>query len=209
MKKILCIILSLVLLIGALASCGKGKNEENNALSIPNTTITDEVTDYVVMDIKDFGPIVIHLLPDVAPETVANFKKLVSEGFYDGLIFHRVISEFMIQGGDPQGNGYGGSNQTIKGEFAANGFENNLKHERGVISMARTNDPDSATSQFFIVHQTSANNSYSLDGKYASFGYVVYGIEVVDAIAAVKTDYYDRPLTPVVINSVKFAIVSE
>ena len=205
MKKILCIILSLVLLIGALASCGKGKNEENNALSIPNTTITDEVTDYVVMDIKDFGPIVIHLLPDVAPETVANFKKLVSEGFYDGLTFHRVISEFMIQGGDPQGNGYGGSNQTIKGEFAANGFENNLKHERGVISMARSDDPDSASSQFFIMHKTSPH----LDGYYAAFGYVTYGMDVVDAIAAVKTDYYAKPLTPVVINSVKFAIVSE
>ena len=223
MKKILCIILSLVLLTGVLASCNekKGSQSENQTApetrvtpkyedldfstvaSMSNVTVTDEVTDYVVMDVNNFGTIVIRLFPDVAPETVANFKKLVSEGFYDGLTFHRVISEFMIQGGDPQGNGYGGSNQTIKGECAANGFENNLKHERGVISMARTNDPDSASSQFFIVHKDSAH----LDGNYASFGYVVYGIDVVDKIASVDTDSSDMPITEVKMNSIRFVKV--
>ena len=223
MKKILCIILSLVLLIGALASCGKKAEAEpekktapkyedldfSTVSSMSNVMATDEITDYVVMDVNNFGTIVIRLFPDVAPETVANFKKLVSEGFYDGLTFHRVISGFMIQGGDPNGNGTGGSDQKIKGEFASNNFENNLHHIRGVISMARSNDPDSASSQFFIVHKSTQNNLDSLDGKYASFGYVVYGMDVVDAIAECRTDYNDKPVVDVIINSVKFAKVTE
>ena len=132
----------------------------------------------VEISIKDYGTIKLELDPVAAPITVANFKKLVSEGFYDGLTFHRIIKGFMIQGGDPKGNGTGGSSETIKGEFAGNGIDNPLKHERGVISMARSMDPDSASSQFFIMHETSPH----LDGSYAAFGKVTSGIEVVDAI---------------------------
>ena len=131
----------------------------------------------------------LELYPEVAPITVKNFLKLVNEGFYDGLIFHRVIKGFMIQGGDPLGNGMGGSDENIKGEFRANGVENNLKHERGVISMARSFNPNSASSQFFIMHSDAPH----LDGQYAAFGRVVSGIEAVDEIAEVPTDYNDRP----------------
>ena len=139
---------------------------------------------------KDF---IIELYPEHAPITVENFETLVKEGFYDGLTFHRVIEDFMAQGGDPKGLGVGGPGYTIKGEFAANGFKkNNLKHKRGVISMARTMMPNSAGSQFFIMHK----NSPHLDGQYAGFGEVIEGIEVVDKIAGVETDYSDRPLTP-------------
>ena len=127
----------------------------------------------------------IELYPDVAPITVANFEKLVKEGFYDGLIFHRVISGFMIQGGDPMGTGMGGAKEKIKGEFLANGVENNLSHTRGVISMARSNDPDSASSQFFIVQ---ADSTY-LDGQYAAFGKVTKGMDIVDKICK------DTPVT--------------
>ena len=131
----------------------------------------------------------LELYPEVAPITVKNFEKLVSEGFYDGLIFHRVIKGFMIQGGDPLGNGMGGADQKIKGEFAANGHKNDLKHTRGVISMARAYDPNSASSQFFIMHADAPH----LDGQYAAFGKVVSGMEVVDEIADVAVDYSDRP----------------
>ena len=130
------------------------------------------------IEVQDYGTIRAELYGDTAPITVANFLKLVDEGFYDGLTFHRIISGFMIQGGDPQGNGYGGSDQTIVGEFSANGYENSITHVRGVISMARSNDYNSASSQFFIMHQTSHN----LDGQYAAFGTVTSGMEVVDAI---------------------------
>ena len=135
------------------------------------------------------GKIEIELYPEVAPKTVANFEKLVKEGFYDGLIFHRVIKGFMIQGGDPLGNGMGGSKEKIKGEFKANGFNNTSKPERGVISMARSYDPNSASSQFFIMHE----NAPHLDGQYAAFGRVTSGMEVVDEIANIPTDYSDRP----------------
>ena len=130
------------------------------------------------------------LYPDVAPITVENFISLIKEKYFDGIIFHRVISGFMIQGGDPTGTGMGGSDKTIKGEFLANGVVNNLKHTRGVLSMARTMDPNSASSQFFIMHQDAPH----LDGQYAAFGKVTRGIEVVDEIANVKTDYRDKPL---------------
>ena len=128
----------------------------------------------------------IELLPEYAPKTAANFEKLVREGFYDGIIFHRVIAGFMIQGGDPKADGTGGSKNEIIGEFESNGYENNIKHERGVISMARANDPDSASSQFFIMHRTATH----LDGDYAAFGKVTEGMTVVDKIAseAVVTD---------------------
>lgn len=129
------------------------------------------------------------LYPEIAPNTVSNFISLIEKGFYDGLIFHRVIKNFMIQGGDPEGTGMGGPGYAIKGEFNLNGFENNLKHERGVLSMARSFMPDSAGSQFFIMHQDSPH----LDGQYAGFGKVIEGIEVVDKIAEAKTNRKDRP----------------
>lgn len=129
------------------------------------------------------------LYPDIAPNTVNNFISLVNKGFYDGLIFHRVIKNFMIQGGDPEGTGMGDPGYAIKGEFNLNGFENNLKHERGVLSMARSFMPDSAGSQFFIMHQDSPH----LDGQYAGFGKVIEGIEIVDKIAEAKTNRQDRP----------------
>ena len=129
------------------------------------------------------------LYPDIAPNTVNNFISLIKKGFYDGLIFHRVIKNFMIQGGDPQGTGMGGPGYAIKGEFNQNGFKNDLKHERGVLSMARSFMPDSAGSQFFIMHKDSPH----LDGEYAGFGKVIEGIDVVDKIAETKTDRQDRP----------------
>ena len=143
----------------------------------------------VIIEMENGQKIEIELYPEVAPITVKNFEKLVSEGFYDGLTFHRVIPGFMIQGGDPQGNGMGGAKETIKGEFRANGVENNLKHTRGVISMARSFMPNSASSQFFIMHADAPH----LDGQYAAFGRVVSGIEAVDEIASIPTDYNDRP----------------
>ena len=138
------------------------------------------------------------LYPDVAPHSVNNFVSLIKKGFYDGLIFHRVIPGFMIQGGDPEGTGMGGPGYSIKGEFASNGFRNDLKHTKGVLSMARSMMPDSAGSQFFIMHETSPH----LDGEYAAFGKITEGQEVVDAIAVVETDYSDRPRTPQVMKSV-------
>ncbi len=131
----------------------------------------------------------IELYPEIAPNTVNNFISLVKRGYYNGIMFHRVISGFMIQGGCPMGTGTGGPGYTIKGEFTSNGFKNNLKHSRGVISMARTMMPNSAGSQFFIMHQ----NSPHLDGQYASFGKVIEGMEVVDEIASTKVDYRDKP----------------
>ena len=138
------------------------------------------------------------LYPEVAPNTVNNFISLVSKGFYDGVIFHRVISGFMIQGGDPKGTGVGGPGYSIKGEFTGNGFKNDLKHDRGVLSMARTMAPNSAGSQFFIMHQ----NSPHLDGQYAAFGKIIEGLGVVDKIASTRTDYNDKPRTPQVMKKV-------
>ena len=143
----------------------------------------------VVIEMENGAKIEIELYPEVAPITVKNFEKLVSEGFYDGLTFHRVIPGFMIQGGDPLGNGMGGAKENIKGEFRANGVNNTLKHTRGVISMARAFDPNSASSQFFIMHADAPH----LDGQYAAFGKVVSGIDAVDEIASIPTDYNDRP----------------
>jgi len=142
------------------------------------------------------GEIELELYPDVAPETVANFKSLVEEGFYDGLTFHRIIKGFMIQGGDPLGNGMGGSDKNIKGEFKMNGFDNPLKHTRGVISMARSQMPNSASSQFFIMHEDAPH----LDGSYAAFGKVTKGIEIVDEIAdtPVGWDGQTPKVTPVI-----------
>ena len=139
------------------------------------------------------------LYPEIAPTSVNNFVNLVQKGFYDGLIFHRVIAGFMIQGGDPEGTGMGGPGYSIKGEFASNGFKNDLKHTRGVLSMARSMRPDSAGSQFFIMHQDAPH----LDGQYAAFGHVVSGMDAVDEIAAVATDWNDKPRTPVVMEKVE------
>ena len=151
-----------------------------------------------IIEVNKYGTIEVELDTSVAPLTVENFVKLANKGFYNGLTFHRVIKGFMIQGGCPKGNGTGGPGYTIKGEFSANGVNNPLKHTRGVISMARAMDPNSAGSQFFIMHQDAPH----LDGQYAAFGKVIKGIEVVDAIASVKTNYYDMPLEKVIINNI-------
>ena len=191
MKKVLALILALVMLMPCIVSCDK----------------TDNLPNVVVIDVKDYGKITMELYPDIAPITVQNFKKLVNEGFYNGLIFHRVIENFMIQGGCPEGNGTSGyidengNKVTIKGEFSENGVKNTLRHTRGVVSMARSSAPNSASSQFFICHVTSSH----LDGKYAAFGKVTDGMDVVDAIAAVETNDSDKPLVDVVINSITFA----
>ncbi|MBQ6655585.1 MAG: peptidylprolyl isomerase [Erysipelotrichaceae bacterium] len=153
----------------------------------------------IVIEMNDGGIIKLELDEKAAPRTVENFRQLVNRHFYDGLLFHRVIKGFMIQGGDPTGTGMGSSDRTIPGEFASNGFNNPLKHTAGVISMARSTDPDSASCQFFIMHRDAPH----LDGGYAAFGKVVEGMEVVNRIACTPTDYRDRPLTPQVIRTIR------
>ncbi len=182
MKKLLAALLCALLLAGCLDALA----EENQN---PVATI----------EMENGGVITVELYPDVAPNTVANFVELANAGFYDGVIFHRVIAGFMIQGGDPTGTGMGGPGYAIKGEFAANGIENDLSHTRGVISMARAMDPNSAGSQFFIMHQDYTG----LDGQYAAFGQVLEGMDVVDAIATTATDANDRPLEEQVIKSIR------
>ena len=164
-------------------------------------------TDLVLIMVKDYGAMIAELYPGVAPITVANFKKLVGNKFYDGLTFHRVISNFMIQTGDPTATGSGGSDENIKGEFRTNGVENDISHKRGVLSMARVVlDPEtkeslnSASSQFFIVQ----SDSTYLDGDYAAFGKVLNGLDVIDDISKVQTNENDKPLTDVIIESIKF-----
>ena len=152
----------------------------------------------VIIEMQNGGLIKIEVDEKAAPVTAANFLKLVREGFYDGLTFHRIIPGFMIQGGDPNGTGTGGSKEKIVGEFKANGFNNPIRHKRGVISMARANDPNSASSQFFIMHADAPH----LDGMYAAFGHVVEGMETVDEIASVRTGRFDRPVSPVVMKRV-------
>ena len=182
MKKLLAALLCALLLAGCLGALA----EENQN---PVATI----------EMENGGVISVELYPDVAPNTVANFVELANAGFYDGVIFHRVIAGFMIQGGDPTGTGMGGPGYAIKGEFSANGIENDLSHTRGVISMARAMDPNSAGSQFFIMHQDYTG----LDGQYAAFGQVLEGMDVVDAIATTATDANDRPLEEQVIKSIR------
>ncbi len=152
----------------------------------------------VKIELENGKTITLELYPETAPITVENFLKLVNEGFYNGLTFHRVIKGFMIQGGDPKGNGTGGPGYAIKGEFSANGVKNDIRHTKGVISMARTMNPNSAGSQFFIMHEDAPH----LDGQYAAFGKVIDGIETVDEIANTPTDPSDRPKTPVVMKKV-------
>ena len=154
---------------------------------------------YVVIEMENGDVMKGELYPEIAPETVANFEKLVNEGFYDGLTFHRVIPGFMIQGGCPLGNGTGGPGYGIKGEFSANGFENNLKHDRGVLSMARAMDPNSAGSQFFIMVKKAPH----LDGSYAAFGRIIEGMEAADTIVNQKRNMMDKPNVPQVMKTVK------
>lgn len=173
-KKIAAALLALTLCIG-LSACGKQKNGNTEASSE-----TEKYgTHHAVITVESYGEIKVELDGDTAPITVKNFVELAKSGFYDGLTFHRIISGFMIQGGDPKGNGTGGSDNNIKGEFAANGVKNDISHNRGVISMARAADYDSASSQFFIMHKDGTH----LDGQYAAFGHVTDGMDVVDAIA--------------------------
>ena len=213
MKKLLVFILALCMVL-PLAGCETKKPYE----------VTESVTNYVCLSVEytdgngkaQSGDIIVELYADKAPLTVANFQMLVGKGFYDGLIFHRVIENFMIQGGCPAGTGYkghedeNGNEINVKGEFAANGVDTGLQHVRGTISMARNGyDYDSASSQFFIVHKTSINNSYSLDGQYAAFGAVIYGIEHVDGIASTSTNpSNDKPYKQAKIVSADFVNIT-
>lgn len=217
MKKFLGILLTMVLVLGTLTACGSAGNDKSDTSSKADTSSSAEVSSSSETDsseaedskqseeklltgkhhaeivVKDYGTIKLELDADTAPISVTNFVKLAKEGFYDGLTFHRIISGFMIQGGDPNGDGTGGSDETIKGEFKENGVENNISHVRGVISMARSMDNDSASSQFFIVHKDST----FLDGQYAGFGKVTDGMEVVDKICKkVKVEDEDGTTLP-------------
>ena len=217
MKKFLGILLTMVLVLGTLTACGSAGNDKSDTSSKADTSSSAEGSSSSETDsseaedskqseeklltgkhhaeivVKDYGTIKLELDADTAPISVTNFVKLAKEGFYDGLTFHRIISGFMIQGGDPNGDGTGGSDETIKGEFKENGVENNISHVRGVISMARSMDNDSASSQFFIVHKDST----FLDGQYAGFGKVTDGMEVVDKICKkVKVEDEDGTTLP-------------
>ena len=180
---------------------------EINSKAVADFVETTETTEYVKLTIKHYGDVIIRLRPDIAPITVANFQKLVGDGFYNGLTFHRIYKGFMIQGGDPKGDGTGGSGTSIKGEFKINGVQNDLSHITGVISMARRSSPyDSATSQFFICN---ADASKSLDGSYAAFGYVVAGLDVILTVSEVEvkanaSGENSQPLEPVVIEKICF-----
>ncbi len=190
-KKIL--LLSCAALVITLSGCTKAPSNTANT-SKSNSDYKSKYSGkkpIVTIEMEDGSKIKAELYPDVAPKTVDNFVDLIQKNFYDGIIFHRVIPDFMIQGGDPTGTGTGGSDKTIPGEFSENGFKNDLKHTRGVLSMARTNDPDSASSQFFIM----VKDAPSLDGKYAAFGKVTEGMEVADKIVSVKRNSQDKPLT--------------
>ena len=201
-------ILALCLVLTVLSGCSALNTAAPKATEAPvaqqqadSAQTASGANPVATIEIENFGKIVVELYPDVAPITVENFVNLAKEGFYDGLTFHRIISGFMIQGGCPQGTGTGGPGYTIKGEFAQNGVKNDLSHTRGVISMARANDPDSAGSQFFIVHQDST----FLDGQYAAFGKVIEGLDVVDAVASTPTYASDKPKKKVVIKTITIA----
>ncbi len=197
MKKLLSLILALACL-ATLAACGSASTPDGVFTDRAETT--DTVTNRVQIELENGGIIQLELYPDIAPQSVANFQKLVSEHFYDGLIFHRVISGFMIQGGGYDAKLNHKEADAIYGEFASNGFQNDLKHTRGVLSMARTTVPDSASSQFCIMHEDAPH----LDGDYAAFGKVTAGLETVDWVAAQATDGRDQPLETIVIKEVRF-----
>ncbi len=229
-KSILSVILTLSLLLPlfALTSCGKCLHENTKWTVVEKLTKDggrrtgtcpdcgeelDESVDgtafYVLIETSEKGKMLVELYPDYAPTTVQNFRELVFQGFYNGLTFHRIIDGFMIQGGDPEGTGYGGSGTDIYGEFASNGYtQNTLKHEAGVISMARSNDPNSASSQFFIC-TGERSRLKDLDGEYAAFGRVVYGLDHAIALSRVDTNYNDRPLKTVKMTSVTLLSAEE
>ena len=183
------------ILVSLLSLVGCSSNNETT----DEVSLSPEELPVATISIEDFGNVEVELYPNIAPNTVNNFISLANSGFYDGLTFHRVIEGFMIQGGDPNGNGTGGPGYQIKGEFSSNNFENNLNHTEGVISMARSYDKDSAGSQFFIM----TGDSPHLDGEYASFGKVIDGIDIVHQIETVETDANDMPLKQVTISSIK------
>ncbi|MBS6396975.1 MAG: peptidylprolyl isomerase [Clostridiales bacterium] len=194
MKKLSVLLLGLILLTGCGSKTAEdtaaGTDTAQEAEASEDTSSAEDAElltglHHVDIEVEDYGTISLELDADTAPISVTNFINLAEDGFYDGLTFHRIIDGFMVQGGDPLGNGTGGAENTIKGEFSENGVENEISHVRGVISMARSNDPDSASSQFFIVHEDST----FLDGQYAAFGYVTEGIEIVDQLCA------DTPVT--------------
>lgn len=213
MRKYAYLFISLIVLAAVLTACGGQSNDDQtNENEEQATEQADESNEeaneeeqvtptgdnpIVTMMMENGGEVQMELYPDIAPNTVNNFISLVEDGFYDGLIFHRVISGFMIQGGDPEGAGTGGPGYAIKGEFSSNDFENNLEHDRGVLSMARSMEPDSAGSQFFIITDPSPH----LDGDYAAFGKVIEGMEVVDEIVSAERDNADKPLEDQVIES--------
>lgn len=198
MKKFYWMFFMAILMLG-LAACGSETTDNTEQESAEDYTAAITENPIVTITMENDEKIVIELEPKTAPNTVANFISLVEEGFYDGLIFHRVIPGFMVQGGDPDGTGMGGPAYSIKGEFSSNGFENTLTHERGVLSMARTQQPDSAGSQFFIMVEAASN----LDGDYASFGKVIEGMEVVDKIVAVERDGSDKPIEDQIMKTVE------
>lgn len=199
--KLLSLVLTAAITCSVFISCGDSKsNESNNTTSESNSNIGErENLPIATIKIKDYGTMEVELYPEIAPNTVNNFISLVEKGYYDGLTFHRIIDNFMIQGGDPSGDGSGGPGYCIKGEFSNNGFENNLKHEVGVISMARLMYPlDSAGSQFFIM----TSDAPSLDGDYAAFGRVISGLDILTNVKGVATDEKDKPIEDVVIESI-------
>lgn len=202
-NKVVYFMMSVLAMAILLVGCGNAAEEEEPAVTpetdAPKEEASEPAVDYsadveenpvVTITMENDEQIVLELEPTVAPNSVANFISLIEEGYYDGLIFHRVIPGFMIQGGDPSGDGSGGPDYAIDGEFSSNGFENEMKHDRGVLSMARAQDPNSAGSQFFIM----TDDNTSLDGEYAAFGKVLEGMETVDAIVANETDAMDKPV---------------
>jgi len=172
---------------------------DTSSLDVPYASYFNETNPRIVITFENYDPIILELFPEVAPITVAHITSLVERNFYDGIIFHRIIEGFMIQGGDPTGTGGGGSGQQITGEFVSNGVPNRLRHWRGVLSMARSSEPNSASSQFFIVHR----DANFLDGEYAAFGGVVQGFETLDALASVATNAQNRPLDAVVMQTIR------
>ena len=204
-KRRICILLFLLAIVLLLTGCGNNVDLTKGTIDNMEYTETEEVTNYVKIVTNKDKVILLELYPDIAPITVKNFQDLISEKFYDGLIFHRVIADFMIQGGDPEGTGMGGSANNIKGEFKSNGIENNLKHEKGIVSMARSDDMNSASSQFFIC--VSDDVSY-LDGNYAAFGKVIAGYNAVEEISKVKTDIYDKPISKQSIKTMRFVNIN-
>ena len=215
MKRKLISILLMLLAVFTITACEEKKESEDKIVKEEilegildgyKFQVTDEETDRVRIQMENGDIMLVVLSNSQTPLTINNFKSHVKKGTYNGLIFHRVIEDFMIQGGDPTGTGYGDNSiPTIKGEFTSNGVQNDMKHTRGVISMARSNNPDSASSQFFIVHKDSSH----LDGLYASFGKVFAGFDTLDKIATVETDGNDRPLKEQKIKSIKFVTVEK